>query len=71
MPSLNERLNVGASDVVRSRKHSWLDLQRLVIQGLCRDGEILIRFVQRPEMDGWASVANPRAGFFRRRIFHH
>lgn len=28
------------------RRHSWLDVQRLVIEGLARDGEILIRFVR-------------------------
>jgi lambda family phage portal protein len=29
-----------------NQRQSWLDIQRLVIQGLCRDGEILIRFVR-------------------------
>ena len=28
------------------RRHSWLDVQRLVMEGLARDGEILIRFVR-------------------------
>ncbi len=29
-----------------NRRFSWLDVQRMVIQGLARDGEILVRFVR-------------------------
>lgn len=37
------------------RKHSWLDVQRLVVEGLARDGEILIRFVRSSKFkDGFA-----------------
>ena len=28
------------------KRHTWLDVQRLVVEGLARDGEILIRFVR-------------------------